>query len=242
MKIIAIGDIHGKTIWKDIVESEEFDKVVFIGDYVDTHEDISPARQIKNLEEILAYKSNNKDDVVLLLGNHDYHYLPGISAEYSRFQGNALPQFRGIFKNALDKELVQACYMEDGVIYTHAGVSRIWARDNHINVEDYTPKEVQEYINNYFLYNTSKFGFQLSKQKRLADPTGDNAYQSPMWIRPQSLLTDKLHGFKQVVGHTRRPEIVIYNDIAFIDVLDNENVQYLEVNDGEFKSKMLNKE
>jgi len=43
MRIIALGDTHGRTDWKQITARERFDKVVFIGDYFDTHEDdISP--------------------------------------------------------------------------------------------------------------------------------------------------------------------------------------------------------
>ena len=36
MKTIFIGDIHGRSIWKDIVARENADRVVFIGDYFDS--------------------------------------------------------------------------------------------------------------------------------------------------------------------------------------------------------------
>ena len=36
MKTIAIGDIHGLSIWKDIINKENPDKVIFIGDYFDS--------------------------------------------------------------------------------------------------------------------------------------------------------------------------------------------------------------
>ena len=35
MKIIALGDIHGRTIWKQIISKEIFDRMAFIGDYFD---------------------------------------------------------------------------------------------------------------------------------------------------------------------------------------------------------------
>ena len=69
-RYLVIGDIHGRTIWKDIIEKENPDKVIFLGDYVSTHDDISSTQQINNLEEILAYKEDNPDKVVLLRGNH----------------------------------------------------------------------------------------------------------------------------------------------------------------------------
>ena len=70
MKILVLGDIHGRLIWKDIIEKENPDRVIFLGDYVSTHKDISSTQQINNLEEILAYKEDNPDKVILLRGNH----------------------------------------------------------------------------------------------------------------------------------------------------------------------------
>ena len=70
MKELVLGDIHGRTIWKDIIKKENPDKVIFLGDYVSTHEGISSKQQVANLEEILAYKKENPDKVILLRGNH----------------------------------------------------------------------------------------------------------------------------------------------------------------------------
>ena len=52
-KIIVLGDIHGRTIWKDIIAKEHPDQVIFLGDYVSTHENISEEDQVENLKEIL---------------------------------------------------------------------------------------------------------------------------------------------------------------------------------------------
>lgn len=70
MKIVVLGDIHGRLIWSDIIEKENPDKVIFLGDYISTHEDISAEQQLSNLEDILNYKEENPDKVVLLRGNH----------------------------------------------------------------------------------------------------------------------------------------------------------------------------
>jgi metallophosphoesterase superfamily enzyme len=72
MKLLAIGDIHGRDVWKDI-NFLAFDKVVFVGDYVDSY--IRSDWQVyQNLKEIIDLKKQNFDKVVLLLGNHDIHY------------------------------------------------------------------------------------------------------------------------------------------------------------------------
>ena len=41
MKIVVLGDIHGLTVWKDIIDKEQPDQVIFLGDYVSSHEGIS---------------------------------------------------------------------------------------------------------------------------------------------------------------------------------------------------------
>ena len=70
MKVLILGDIHGRTIWKDIIEKESPDKVIFLGDYVSTHDNISSETQIANLNDILDYKEANSSKVILLRGNH----------------------------------------------------------------------------------------------------------------------------------------------------------------------------
>ena len=88
MKLIAIGDIHGRTIWQEIIEAQSFDTLIFIGDYFDSKEDIDPESQMVNFIEICRLKRANPDKVILLLGNHDYHYLDGVGEEYSDFQAD----------------------------------------------------------------------------------------------------------------------------------------------------------
>ena len=69
MKILVLGDIHGRTIWKDIIEKESPDKIIFLGDYVSTHDNISADQQLSNLNNILDYKEESSDKVILLRGN-----------------------------------------------------------------------------------------------------------------------------------------------------------------------------
>ena len=49
MKYIIIGDIHGRTNWKEIINYEkDYDKVIFQGDYFDPYENYSLEHIIKN--------------------------------------------------------------------------------------------------------------------------------------------------------------------------------------------------
>jgi predicted MPP superfamily phosphohydrolase len=69
MRIIAIGDLHGKDCWLTI-DPDKYDKIIFVGDYVDAS-DISREKIVENLEQVIAFKLKHPEKVELLLGNHD---------------------------------------------------------------------------------------------------------------------------------------------------------------------------
>ena len=80
--ILVIPDIHGRTFWLDKTNNiSDYDKVIFLGDYLDPYpdENITVKNAIENFKEIIQFKKNNMDKVVLLLGNHD---LPYYSQKY----------------------------------------------------------------------------------------------------------------------------------------------------------------
>ena len=83
-KITIIGDIHGRTIWEKIVEKEnDSDLFIFLGDYFDSYDNLTPGTEINNFKKILKFKNENPHKVILLLGNHDLHYI--IDERWSRY-------------------------------------------------------------------------------------------------------------------------------------------------------------
>jgi metallophosphoesterase superfamily enzyme len=100
MKIISIGDIHGRNTWKvhlfgsiqgyqdwkdevengisefmsDLYPYRQFDKIIFVGDYVDSF-DVSNSDMLSNFEELVYLKRAMPERVILLLGNHDIQYI-----------------------------------------------------------------------------------------------------------------------------------------------------------------------
>ena len=58
MKIIVFGDIHGRDVWKKILDEriDEVDKVIFLGDYFTSREGINEYKQNLNFLEIIKYK------------------------------------------------------------------------------------------------------------------------------------------------------------------------------------------
>ena len=94
MKTVAIGDVHGRSLWKLIVNQENPDRVIFIGDYFDSF-DIKTEEQINNFLDIIEYKKSSGKEVIMLIGNHDYHYFPEVG--YTGTSG-----YQSIFKHQIE--------------------------------------------------------------------------------------------------------------------------------------------
>jgi predicted phosphodiesterase len=73
-KILIIPDTHGRRFWEDscLNHKNEFEKIVFLGDFVSPYpaEGITNEAAIEVLKEIVNFKKENGDKVILLLGNH----------------------------------------------------------------------------------------------------------------------------------------------------------------------------
>lgn len=226
MKLIAIGDTHGRTYWKQIVSNIEFDKMVFVGDYFDSHDDISAEDQKSNFEDIIAYKKENKDKVILLFGNHDYHYLRSVNDTYGGFQIGHKTAIQEMLHQALDNDLMQMCYVFENYIFTHAGITQTW-----LDKTGYIGKTpLESFINDLFKCHPLAFGFAYDVNY---SPDGDDVYQSPIWVRPQSLYQDGIMDYIQVVGHTTQSELkIIEKEIVLIDTIGKSG-QFLCITDGE---------
>lgn len=81
-KIGICGDIHGRQFWKVFKDRiSEFDKVVILGDYLACYPSEWPHGvdynqiAIERFKEIVQFKKDNPDKVILLFGNHDASYL-----------------------------------------------------------------------------------------------------------------------------------------------------------------------
>jgi predicted phosphodiesterase len=227
MKTIVLGDTHGRTDWKTIVQSEA-DRIIFIGDYVDTHENITPLQQVENLREIIAFKQKNDERVVLLIGNHDYHYWPGVQERYSGYQHQMRATFEYEFRE--HRGLFQVVHEQDGTLFSHAGITEQWLKNSGIDLN----RHLVEEVNDLFEFRPNAFGFNGY------DPYGDNITQGPLWVRPRSLMKNFVDNYKQVVGHTTMKYIEPkhFNDerdlFWFIDTLGTSG-EYLVIEDGEFK-------
>lgn len=246
MGILILGDIHGRKIWKEIIEKENPDKVIFLGDYVSTHDNISEQEQIENLEEILRYKEKNPEKVILLRGNHDVQHLKYPWAQCSGYFPKVAYWMFENKERFLNNS--QWIYLYDNIIFSHAGISQVWFTksicpyifDNIGFQYDATMNIVLNQIND--IEPCELFGFIPDN---MWDMCGESATQSCTWIRPEKLVRHALEGFTQVVGHTPVKDKCVDcfetikdgEHIWLCDALDQKS--YLIIENGEFKSKEL---
>ena len=161
--------------------------MIFLGDYVSTHENISSDQQCSNLEDILNYKEANPDKVILLRGNHDLEALGYYWAECSG-HSRSVSRYMISIKDRFLAD-TQWVYVEGNIIFSHAGISKTWFKN--FDFEDVN------LINN--CEPSEKFGFTPNSYR---DYYGNSITQPCVWIRPLSLIQDALDGYIQVVGHT----------------------------------------
>ena len=228
--ILVLGDIHGRTIWKDIIDAENPDLIIFLGDYVTTHEYISSSQQIVNLEAILQYKEENPNKVILLRGNHDLQELGYYWAECSGFDYEVANYMRENKDRFLS--LTQWIYIYNNIIFSHAGISNIWLNNIGCTIEN---------INN--LQPSEIFGFTPNNY---SDIYGTSITQPLTWIRPQTLATCNIKDYDQIIGHTPAKKIVNMKEctkqnrnILLCDTLGHR--EYLIIEDNEFIPKILPK-
>lgn len=193
MKQVIIGDIHGRTIWREIVKANpDAKRFIFIGDYFDTKEDILPIEQLKNFEDVCQFKRENPHiEVIILIGNHEFPYWPSI---YDTSTKGYQPSMKMSFEYSLynNRDLMQMCFVDEyDTVYTHAGLTKTFIAE-HLGGEF-----SEQAVNDLWHYKPYSFGFCLFDHSG----TGDCIYQSCIWVRPLSLHRDKIDKL-QVVGHT----------------------------------------
>jgi predicted phosphodiesterase len=211
-KTIVLGDIHGWNTWKKIIEQENPNRVIFIGDYFDSFQ-IDSYAQINNFIEICNFKKRSGIETILLIGNHDYHYFPEIGNNgTSGYQHEAKYMIQHAISG--NRDLLQMAYLlkreeADPILFTHAGVSEEWLDMNYKEWREVYPvgKNLDIIVNEIWKYKPLSFMFNGT------DPYGGNTYQTPIWIRPTYLMRANKDFLKnkiiQVVGHTSMKQIDI---------------------------------
>lgn len=264
MKFLNIGDVHGRPYWKIPIFGYEastntgskttindFDKVIFSGDYVDSF-DIKNLEINRNLYEIIELKKKYPNIVELLLGNHDLQYLLGAGHRCSGFRPEMQWDLGDMFYK--NRNLFSAAYQYKNYIWSHAGIHRGWyqfkfkrwmdAYDKMIDEDNSKlsvidgislqrkPENLAGYINAAFERN-EKCLFDVCFYRG-----GTSKVGGPFWADKHSTWGKPLKGYHQIVGHTPGKKITkntIDKDtsITFIDTQADliDEFYILEIND-----------
>ena len=235
MKTITIGDIHGSNKWKAI-RIVTFDKVIFVGDYVDDWPPVTDEQIMSNLLEIINLKKEHPDKIVLLVGNHDarYMFLNKMNNLHlcTGFRQSMAYALSDVFEE--NGKLFQMAYghVHDGeeYLWTHAGIVDDW----YVNRFQYNlPENIRE------MPLHEKLNLMFDRYyKPLFDVGhmrgGDYRSGGPLWADRLELLYDPLPNLHQIVGHSKVRDIETYTkegnvSLTFVDVLHKKQAEFYEL-------------
>ncbi|MDR0683270.1 MAG: metallophosphoesterase [Dysgonamonadaceae bacterium] len=217
---LILGDIHGSTFWKTAVAENPDCRYIFLGDYLDPYKFIAQDQLLQNLQEIIQFKKDNPDNVILLLGNHDLHYFTTDILPSSRFDFFLAEKAAIAFQDNL--HLFQYAFQEDNYIFTHAGIAHKWFTDDFkgdIN------SNIAEQLNN-------PKPEQIETLCRCGAARGGQCETigGIFWADVNELF-EPLRGYTQAAGHNRVKDIYEHTNnggrIIFCDCLWNEH--YLKI-------------
>jgi hypothetical protein len=224
MKTLTIGDIHGRRDWKkflfgnedlyrewrrnsdinrvetlkSIIPMYDYDKIIFVGDYVDSFT-VGNLDMKENLQDIIHLARFERDKIVLLLGNHDVQYFIPKSGGCSGFRPEMQWDFHELFQR--DRELFHLAFQYKDWLWSHAGVNERFFSDHMEN----RPRHVKEdwaYMLNDMLNREEHQVFQVSYFRG-----GASLYAGPLWTDRKELVHQPMPGINQIVGHTPVPDI-----------------------------------
>jgi predicted phosphodiesterase len=212
--ILIIPDIHGRNFWKKAVEEnkDKVDKIIFLGDYLDPYpwEGITRKEAISNFQEIIDFKSENRDKVVLFVGNHDLAYIDKknyiVRSRYDSSNAHHIEEMfrshRSFFQLAHEELIGDKRYL-----FTHAGLQIGWYKKHEKLIGELTVNGM-----NHLLDTPSGI-------KALCEASwsrgGWDQFGSIVWNDVTdcgSHVNDELPWDRQVFGHSQQDEHPIITD------------------------------
>ena len=272
MKILSLGDTHGRNSWKFHTHGSPYDystwkiavdagapaddfefwkelpytgydKIIFVGDYVDSFT-ISNAPMKQNLLEIIEFKKLLGDRVILLLGNHDVQYFVPDQI-CSGYRAEMLHDFGDIFRKNLDLfTMAYEILDEEGTTYlwTHAGVTKEWLEDLKANLTSPDYRFAEHVLESNPI--TTAEWINLAWELRAKDiffvdheSGGWSKWAGPIWVRPRTLNYAPLIKHHQIVGHTPQRTI---NKVVLLSTVTHYYIDCLEHGDGEALTLEIN--
>jgi predicted MPP superfamily phosphohydrolase len=208
-KILIVPDVHGRSFWHKAEELiNSVDKVVFLGDYLDPyrHEEITFDTALEEFDKILEFKDKYGDKIVMLVGNHDCHYINTSFMDCSRLNYLKRQDIHELYMKHIDK--FQLIWEFDTWLFSHAGVYEEWMEACEFTLDD---------LRNFEEFRKDKFPSLacLSFYRGGWNRTG-----SCVWADLRESLKHKLlEGYHHIVGHTQlESELYKADTITCVDV------------------------
>ena len=235
IKRITIGDPHGR--WKpiqQIYDKEQPDEVIILGDYFDSF-NLDAYTQRECYENIIELRkehlSKKKGRFIMLIGNHDMHYMDESFGRCSGWNQLTYLQAQYALCRDWDAEILKMIFVDEinKTIYSHAGVSMKWFNQYCKSLGDINTLDTE-----YFRFTYRDGG----------DCYGSSVWNSPLWIRPEGLKQapytewDGNIGmfWSQIFGHTESNTPIFWkecnaefwgidciNTAYLVEILDNDH-------------------
>ena len=238
-RILVIPDIHGEKFWRGPVQkyNDQVDRIIFLGDYLDPYRDkfdeYDAEAVFNNMMEIVNLKLENKDKVILLKGNHDFHYSSTrafLLASASRCDTKNWHRYNKVFNDY--EEFFKLAHIEDikGITYlfSHAGLTTYWINkvnakiwklnDGEISVAD---KDIIDKINMLeYDFEGQNMLAVIGKSRSINGEKSGSLLWADIYEHsiPDAPKVYGLNQVYQVFGHTRLEEdIAAFDNLALID-------------------------
>jgi hypothetical protein len=246
-RIMTIGDVHGRDTWKfmthdssyefeqwaimiengadpndDLFKNDYpytgFDKIIFIGDYVDSF-DVDNTRMKKNLEDIILFKKSLPDRVILLWGNHDVQYF--IKDQIcSGYRPEMQWDLEILFRD--NRNLFQLAYQEEDYLWTHAGLTKPILKGLIKQYEFLRDLKSESEVLNM------AFEMQVPEIFAVDSASGGwSMFGGPLWVRPTQLQEYGVD-LHQVVGHTPQKRLRIIKGKNDFEIVLTDYIEYSE--------------
>ena len=206
MKILAIGDVHGRMDWMkygDISslingtsQTPAYDKYVFLGDYVDSYE-LNNAHILSTLKKLVDFKDKFPDNVVLLLGNHDVQYLMPITHKRSRCSGFNVVLYYDLYDVFTRvSSYFHVVYQVNNYLFSHGGIHDAWL-NNVLKYDESSGLTISDAVNDAFSCNDDSIYYCGYKRG------GFNIVGGPLWCDKSEIKKAPVKGYHHVVGHSK---------------------------------------
>lgn len=210
MKMLIVPDVHGRDFWVEPCKHiDEFDKVIFLGDYHDPYpyEVNDRISRHRLRDELVPFVIDHADKIVCLKGNHDSSYTDGTTK--CRFDKYHWLEIRELL-NEIDLRLA---YREGRYLFSHSGITERWLNNNDITLTDVLDNNIN--VDKLDLISTYR--------------GGDADAGSCIWgdLREFAKLKG-VDGYYQIFGHTQLEIEIVGTEFACLDcrkafVLDTES-------------------